>query len=275
MSSSPFSSSLFFQGIPERVADLFSEDVAVWTALDRLKRYLRARIRPNLPGIARPGVPLSSPVVLLPDGWMTDGFEIVRGDASKGRVEIWVGGERIPHASLIAAGAVFPDDQVQIGTAVVVEPFALIQGPTIIGDRTEVRHGAYVRGDCLIGSECVVGHATEIKHSIFLDGAKAGHFAYIGDSVLGQRVNLGAGTKLANLRFAEGNVTLRTGGGTVDTGRRKLGAILGDGVQTGCNSVMNPGTLLGPFSMVAPNAAVKPGLYPPRSIVRQSQLLST
>jgi NDP-sugar pyrophosphorylase family protein len=144
----------------------------------------------------------------------------------------------------------------------------MIKGPAIIGDGTEIRQGAYVRGDCFVGGGCVIGHVTELKHSILMDGAKAGHFAYIGDSILGVDVNLGAGVKLANLAFAKGNVTIRTKDSVIDTGRRKFGAILGDGVQAGCNSVTNPGVLVGYGSVVAPLVSVPPGIYRPHSVIR-------
>ena len=116
----------------------------------------------------------------------------------------------------------------------------------MIGSDTEIRQGAYIRGDCLVGKGCVVGHTTEIKGSIMMDGAKAGHFAYIGDSILGNDVNLGAGTKLANLKMMAGSIVVTADKKRYDTGRRKLGAILGDRTETGCNSVTSPGTLMGP-----------------------------
>ncbi|MCD6389932.1 MAG: hypothetical protein J7L69_11015, partial [Desulfobulbaceae bacterium] len=151
---------------------------------------------------------------------------------------------------------------------VLIEAGALIKSPAIIGDWTEIRQGAYLRGYCLVGRRCVVGHVTEVKHSIFLDDAKAGHFAYLGDSILGNEVNLGAGTKLANLRFTPGDVQIRTADKPVSTGLRKLGAILADHVQTGCNSVTNPGTLLGRKSILMPNTTAPSGLHRPSSLIR-------
>lgn len=260
----------FFPYIPHDIKDLFNGG-SPWIALDRLKGHIRRLIRPNLPNqgeIFQPGLPLASHVILLSEGYLTEGFEIVCNDETGGRIEIWIEGERVPTASLICAGVIFMDNQVQIGNGVVIEPGAMIKGPTIIGDGAEIRQGAYVRGDCFVGDGCVVGHVTEIKHSIMMDGAKAGHFAYIGDSILGANVNLGAGVKLANLAFASGNVTIRTEGGIIDTGRRKFGAILGDGVQAGCNSVTNPGVLIGHGSVVAPLTSVLPGVYRPHSVIR-------
>jgi NDP-sugar pyrophosphorylase family protein len=152
----------------------------------------------------------------------------------------------------VAEGAVLEGGQIEISEGAVIESGAYIKGPCYIGPNTEVRHGAYLRGNVYVGANCVVGHATEVKHSIFLDGAKAGHFNYIGDSVLGNNVNLGAGTKLANLKMVPGEVILRLDGETINTGLRKFGAILGDKTETGCNSVLNPGTVLAPRSLVFP-----------------------
>jgi len=133
---------------------------------------------------------------------------------------------------------------ISIGKGSVVEAGAYIRGPCIIGKNCQVRSGAYIRGYLIAGDNCVIGHSTEVKNSIFLDGAKAGHFAYIGDSILGNRVNLGAGTKCANLRLDRNSIKIFYETKRIDTGLKKMGAILGDGAQTGCNSVTNPGTLM-------------------------------
>jgi len=144
---------------------------------------------------------------------------------------------------------------IYIAKGVTVEAGAFIKGPCYIGKGTKVRHGAYIRGNVYVGENCVVGHCTEVKHSVFLDGAKAGHFNYIGDSILGNDINLGAGTKLANLKMTPGNVVLKIDGKAVDSGIRKFGALIGDGTETGCNSVLNPGTILAPKSLVFPNVS--------------------
>ena len=259
----------FFGNVPEEFSELFKPHEAPWHVLDQLKDFIRTSIRPNLPDEVVPGIPLPEPIVLLPGGWMTEGFETVCTDETKGKLMVWIEGEPVPEATLICAGVTFTDYRVQFGKGILVEPGAMIKGPTMILDNAQVRQAAYIREDCLIGPKAVVGHATEAKHSIFLEDSKAGHFAYIGDSILGNSVNLGAGTKLANLKFASGSVKIAgPQGGKIDTGRRKIGAILGDFVQTGCNSVTNPGVLLGPHSMVAPNSTVKPGFYPSKTIVR-------
>jgi len=144
---------------------------------------------------------------------------------------------------------------IYISEGVTVEAGAYIKGPCFIGKNTEVRHGAYIRGNVYVGENCVVGHCTEVKHSVFLDGAKAGHFNYIGDSILGNNINLGAGTKLANLKMTAGNVVLKIEEQAVDSGIRKFGALIGDSSETGCNSVLNPGTILAQKSLVFPNVS--------------------
>ena len=134
---------------------------------------------------------------------------------------------------------------ISIGEGTVIEPGAYIRGPCIIGRNCEIRHSAYIRGNVLVGDRCVVGHTTELKHAILLNHAKAAHFAFVGDSVLGNNVNLGAGVKCANLRIDGAQVVIKRGKERTPTGLRKFGAIIGDDCQIGCNVVTNPGTLVG------------------------------
>lgn len=147
-------------------------------------------------------------------------------------------GEVDPRAYLIKP------ELITIGKGSRVEAGAYIEGPCVIGENCTVRHGAYIRGTVLAGNNCVIGHTTEIKHSILLNKAQAAHFAYIGNSILGSNTNLGAGTKLANLRLDHGKVKIRAGQIAIPSGQKKLGAIIGDGAQLGCNSVCNPGVLI-------------------------------
>jgi NDP-sugar pyrophosphorylase family protein len=167
----------------------------------------------------------------------------------------------------VLPGAYLLGDQIFIGEGTIVEPGAVIKGPAYIGARCQIRSGAYIRERVLAGDRCIIGHTTEIKNSIMLDGSQAGHFAYIGDSILGNGVNLGAGTKLANLKLDRTNVKIRIDGEWMDTGLHKLGAILGDLAQIGCNAVTNPGTLLGKrciaYALTSPR-----GYYPPDSVIR-------
>jgi NDP-sugar pyrophosphorylase family protein len=137
-----------------------------------------------------------------------------------------------------------------------IEPGVYIIGPAYIGPNASIRQGAYVRQYSWICSDAVVGHCSETKHSILLSGAKAPHFNYVGDSILGGGVNLGAGVKLSNLRNDGENVNLRVGEEKIDSDLRKFGALLGEGCQLGCNAVTNPGVILGVGSFVHPNTTV-------------------
>jgi NDP-sugar pyrophosphorylase family protein len=175
-------------------------------------------------------------------------------------------------------GAFLEGDEIQIGEGSIIEPGAFIKAPTIIGKNTQVRQGAYIRGNVIVGDNCVVGHTTEIKNSIMLNGAKAGHFAYIGDSILGNNVNLGAGTKLANFEFQnissktskkdEKYIALKIENKPYPTELKKLGAILGDNVETGCNCVTAPGVIMGKECVIYPNVYVPKGYYPPKKLIR-------
>jgi NDP-sugar pyrophosphorylase family protein len=245
--------------------EVFSDLDFVWEALDRLKSYIKRNLVPNVTLPSHGMLPMTC--VLWNGRVMQDDFEIEHGDATKGELKVFRKGEELAGASVLYGGAILFDSNIYIGEGTVVEPGALIKGPSIIGNHTEVRQGAYLRGNCLVGDRCVVGHTTEVKHSIMLDDAKAGHFAYIGDSILGNHVNLGAGTKLANLKIVDVEMRLKVEGKIYETGLRKLGAILGDYTQTGCNSVTSPGTLLGKASLVYPCVNMPGGFYPERSVV--------
>ena len=170
-------------------------------------------------------------------------------------------GDVSPQAYLVNAETIF------IGEGTVVEPGAYIKGPCYIGKKCQVRHGAYIRGDLLAGDGCVIGHATEVKNAIFLNRAAAGHFAYVGDSILGNQVNLGAGVKCANLKLGGQEIVIADGAERIATGLRKLGCIAGDGAQLGCNVVTNPGTFLGRGCRCYPCTAVG-GIVPARSLVK-------
>jgi NDP-sugar pyrophosphorylase family protein len=164
-------------------------------------------------------------------------------------------------------------DRIVIGKGVHLAPGAVLEGPLFIGEDAEVRPGAYVRGGAWIGAGAVVGTHTEVKRSILLPGAKAPHLAYVGDSILGSRVNLGAGTILSNFRHDGREIVIRRGDERVATGRRKLGAILGDGVLTGCNCVLHPGCVVGPGTQIYPLVTLRPGFYPARHVVKLRQEL--
>jgi acetyltransferase-like isoleucine patch superfamily enzyme len=256
------------------LADLLAGRTYVWEALEGIKPYLADRLEPNVAPVREAfGDFVTRTAVLHQGRLITDGFSLGPGAPPKKGLEVRLDGQALDGAVIIYGGASLASDRIQLGPGVVVEPGAMIKGPSFIGEGTEVRQGAYLRGDCLVGQGCVVGHATEVKHAVFLDGAKAGHFAYVGDSILGRGVNLGAGTKLANLKIVEGRVTLRIQGQSYATGLRKLGAIIGDRCELGCNTVTNPGVLLGPGSRVTPNAMVMAGYYRARSLIRTPKSL--
>ena len=143
-----------------------------------------------------------------------------------------------------------------IQSGALIEPSTHFIGPCFVGNTAIVRHGAYVRANAWICSGALVGHCSEIKHSVLLPGSKAPHFNYVGDSILGSNVNLGAGVKLSNLRNDGTEVYLRLEELRIPSGLRKFGAILGEGCQLGCNAVTNPGTILGNDSVVWPNVTV-------------------
>jgi acetyltransferase-like isoleucine patch superfamily enzyme len=245
--------------------EVFADLEWVWEALAGLKSYIRKNLVSNVTLPSYGMLPMTC--VLWNGKVLRDDFEIESGDATKGELRVLRKGKELAGASVLYGGAVLMDSNIHIGEGTVVEPGALIKGPSIIGNYTEVRQGAYLRGNCLIGSRCVVGHTTEVKHSIMLDDSKAGHFAYIGDSILGNHVNLGAGTKLANLKIVDVEMKIKVEGKIYETGLRKLGAILGDFTETGCNSVTSPGTLLGKASLVYPCVNMPGGFYPERSII--------
>jgi NDP-sugar pyrophosphorylase family protein len=157
-----------------------------------------------------------------------------------------------------------------------VEPGAYIAAPTYIGPGAVVRHGAYVRENCLFLDGSVLGHASEAKSSLFLPDAKAPHLSYVGDSILGHRVNLGAGTKLSNVPLArspQSTIRIHVGTDVMDTGLRKLGAIIGDDSEIGCNVVTNPGVLLGRGTWIYPNSTIRSGAHDAGTIWKLRQEL--
>ena len=148
-----------------------------------------------------------------------------------------------------------------------VAPTALIQGPTVIGAGTEVRHCAFIRGSALVGEGCVVGNSTEIKNAVVFDSVQIPHYNYVGDSILGFRSHMGAGVVASNFRSDKGNVNVHDGNETIETGLRKLGTILGDGSDVGCNSVLCPGSVVGRDCIIYPLSRVR-GYLPERSIFK-------
>lgn len=139
-----------------------------------------------------------------------------------------------------------------ISKKAIVCPNSCIEGPAIIDHNSTIKHCALIRGGVVVGQDCVVGNSSEIKNSILFDGVKVPHFNYVGDSILGYRVHLGAGVILSNLRLDKKSVDINYNSKVISTGLNKLGAIISDEVEVGCNSVLNPGTVVGPKYKIKP-----------------------
>jgi NDP-sugar pyrophosphorylase family protein len=144
-----------------------------------------------------------------------------------------------------------------------------IIGPCIIGPGTEVRPGAFIRGNAIIGADCVVGNSTEIKNDIIFDNVEVPHYNYVGDSVLGFHAHMGAGSITSNIKSDRTNVVIKdfSTGEEIETGLRKIGAMLGDYAEVGCNTVMNPGSVIGAHTNIYPLSMIR-GVIPPDSIVK-------
>lgn len=157
---------------------------------------------------------------------------------------------------------------VLVGKGVKIHESAVIEPPAVIGHGCEVRVGAYIRGNVITGENCVIGNSSELKNCILLSHVQVPHYNYVGDSVLGNRAHMGAGSICSNLKSDKGNVAVK-GDEIYETGLRKFGAILGDGADIGCGSVLNPGTVIGRESSVYPLTSVR-GIIPCRCIVKSS-----
>ncbi len=250
---------MFFEKIEEKITPIFKSDFP-WDSLKLLKEFLNDTVE-----VLPSNFPVNSPVQ---ESFLLVEEEIIPlKELEKTEEGFFYKGELVEGA-LIHAGAVFLSKKIKFEKGVIVEPFAYVNGPAYFSEKTQIRHGAYVRGSVYTGKGAVIGHTTEVKNSIFMAEAKAAHFAYVGDSILGKNVNLGAGTKLANLKFTKKEIILKYQEETYKTGLRKFGAILGDESQTGCNSVLQPGTVLGKRSFVFPAKTAGPGIFPPRTKIK-------
>lgn len=149
-------------------------------------------------------------------------------------------------------GSAYIGPDVFIGEGTVIEAGAMIKGPAIIGRNCQIRHNAYFREQVIVGDGCVVGNSCELKNVLLFNGCQVPHFNYAGDSILGYRAHLGAGVILSNFRSLPGNVKVMTETAQIDTGLRKFGALVGDGADIGCNSVLNPGSVIGRGAVIYP-----------------------
>ena len=156
-------------------------------------------------------------------------------------------------------------DNIWIAKSAKVAQSACINGPCIIGKNAEVRHCAFIRGSAIVGDSAVVGNSTELKNCILFDGVQVPHYNYVGDSILGYKSHMGAGSVTSNVKSDKTLVSVRTDEGSIETGYKKFGAMLGDYVEVGCNSVLNPGTVIGRGSVIYPLSAVR-GFVPENCI---------
>lgn len=163
-------------------------------------------------------------------------------------------------------------NNVWVSKSAKIFPSAYIGGPCIIGHNTEVRHGAFVRGSALVGDGCVVGNSAELKNVILFDGVQVPHYNYVGDSILGYKSHMGAGSITSNVKSDKTHVHIKDGVEDIDTGRKKVGAMLGDFVEVGCNSVLNPGTVIGRNSSVYPLSSTR-GVIPQNAIYKTGGII--
>jgi NDP-sugar pyrophosphorylase family protein len=177
-------------------------------------------------------------------------------------------------AFLLSLGPTLPQEEyhevspgVWVHRSATVFPSAYLGAPCVIGPETEVRHCAFVRGSALVGAGCVVGNSVELKNVILFDKVQVPHYNYVGDSILGYQSHMGAGSITSNVKSDKTLVTIRDGEERLETGRKKFGAILGDHVEVGCNSVLNPGTVVGRSTNVYPLSCVR-GVIPADSIYK-------
>ena len=172
---------------------------------------------------------------------------------------------------IVSLGQQLPSDyhevspQVWVHESATVAPTAFLGAPCIIGPETEVRHCAFIRGAALVGAGCVVGNSVELKNVILFDGVQVPHFNYVGDSILGWKAHMGAGSVTSNIKSDKTLITIRDGQTAIETGLQKIGAMLGDLVEVGCNTVLNPGSVVGRETNIYPLSCVR-GVVPAHSI---------
>lgn len=163
--------------------------------------------------------------------------------------------------------------QVWVHKKATVAPTAYLGAPTIIDEGAEVRHCAFIRGSALVGKRCVVGNSVELKNVILFDGVQVPHYNYVGDSILGFKAHMGAGSVTSNVKSDKTQVVVKSNGRELPTGLKKMGAMLGDFVEVGCNSVLNPGTIIGKHTNVYPLSSVR-GVLPADSIYKSAGVIT-
>ncbi len=166
-----------------------------------------------------------------------------------------------------------PSENVWVHKTAKIFPSAYLGAPCIIGANTEVRHCAFIRGSALVGENCVVGNSVELKNVILFDNVQTPHYNYVGDSILGYKSHMGAGSITSNVKSDKTNVVVKSKDERIETGIKKIGAMLGDCVEVGCNSVLNPGTIVGRNSNIYPTSCVR-GVIPANSIYKTGGVIA-
>ena len=178
-------------------------------------------------------------------------------------------GDKLPKDEFTKKG-----DNIWIHKSVTIAPTATLNGPLIIDEGTEVRPGAFIRGKAIVGKNCVVGNSTELKNVVLFNTVQVPHYNYVGDSILGTHSHMGAGSITSNVKSDKTLVVVKDGDERIETGLKKFGAMLGDYVEVGCNSVLNPGTMIGRHTNVYPLSCVR-GVIPENSIFKnQDEIVS-
>ncbi|MCI8465245.1 MAG: UDP-N-acetylglucosamine pyrophosphorylase [Lachnospiraceae bacterium] len=165
-------------------------------------------------------------------------------------------------------------DQIWVAKSAVIAPTASIKGPVIIGKETEVRHGAFIRGNALVGDHAVVGNSTELKNVILFDHVQVPHYNYVGDSILGYYSHMGAGSITSNVKSDKKPVVIKAGETHLETGRKKVGGMLGDFVEVGCGTVINPGSVIGRNTSIYPLSMIR-GYIPANSVYKKLGEIAT
>ena len=205
---------------------------------------------------------------------LLDLTKTIASDIFEGLTYPW---EAIPEISgfILKLGSELPADEydrigedIWVAKSAKVAPSAYLHGPLIICPKAEIRHCAFIRGSAIIGSGCVIGNSTELKNCIIFDGAQVPHYNYIGDSILGYKAHLGAGAITSNLKSDRSPVTVKLDDGRLATGLKKFGAVVGDNVEIGCNSVLNPGSVIGRNATIYPLSMVR-GFVPENRIYKK------
>lgn len=200
--------------------------------------------------------------------------ETIAGELFEGLTYPW---EALPKIKdfIIALGEKLPEDKYErkegniwIARSAKVFPSAYIGGPAIIDEEAEIRHCAFIRGSAIVGKGAVVGNSTELKNVVLFNKVQVPHYNYVGDSILGYKAHMGAGSITSNVKSDKTWVVVKAGGESCETGLKKFGAMLGDHVEVGCNSVLNPGTVIGKNTNIYPTSMVR-GVIPADSIYKR------